>query len=239
MKLTRLLSVAVIAMFAAPIAVNAQSIAINFGADQPGGGTAGTPTPVTSSVDGSAGLFGTSVWNNFEGPNSDEPFALLSDDGSDSGVVVEWASNGVWASTGRGEENNTAPVGNDRNLMTGYLDTAGAGGMGVDISVSGLSYPSFDVYVYTTGGVIGRGGEYTIGDITQTNTTTNPFDGTYVEGAEGNYLVFPGLTGDSFNLLTVPTIGSPERAPVNGIEIRGVPEPSTSLPFVFGLLGLL
>jgi hypothetical protein len=211
----------------------AQSIAINFGADEPDG--------ARSDVAGPAGVLGTANWNNLD-LLSGTAAGLVNSDGVATGVSVEWLSNNTWASAGRGEDNNTAPPGDDRNLMTGYLDTAGAGGQGVQIDVSGLSAaitePAYDVYVYTKGGVIGRGGEYVIGAETQEHTDTAPFDGTYVLGSEGDYLIFEGVSGDSFTLTTIPTIGAPERAPVNAIEIVGVPEPSSVILLLSGLLSL-
>ena len=157
-------------------------------------------------------------------------------------MSVEWVSNNTWSSTGRGEDNNTAPPGNDKNLMTGYLDTAGVGGQGVEVVISGLSgaiaEPAYDVYVYMKGGVVGRGGEYVIGGNTQSHTDTAPFDGTYVLGPEGDYLVFPGISGDGLTLTTIPTIGDNARAPVNAIEIVGVPEPGSIVPALGGLLSL-
>jgi hypothetical protein len=210
-----------------------QSIAINFGADEPAG--------ARSDVLGPAGVLGTANWNNLEGA-SGSATGLVNSDGGATGASVEWVSNNTWSSTGRGEENNTAPPGDDRNLMTGYLDTAGAGGQGVEVILSGLSsaidQPAYDVYVYMKGGVIGRGGDYVIGGDIQTHEDTAPFDGTYVLGPTGDYLVFLGISGDSFTLTTIPTIGSPERAPVNGIEILGVPEPGSIVLAVGGLLFL-
>jgi hypothetical protein len=211
----------------------AQSIAINFGADEPDG--------ARSDVTGPAGVLGTATWNNLDLANGSAA-GLLKGDGGATGVAVEWVSNNTWSSTGRGEENNTAPPGNDRNLMTGYLDTAGLGGQGVELTVTGLSdaitLPAYDVYVYMKGGVVGRGGDYVIGTDTQSHVDTAPFDGTYVLGSEGDYLVFGGISGDSFTLTTIPNVGGTARAPVNAIEIVGVPEPSSIVLAIGGLLSL-
>ncbi|HBF03123.1 MAG TPA: hypothetical protein DDW77_08160, partial [Verrucomicrobiales bacterium] len=45
------------------------------------------------------------------------------------------------------------------------------------------------------------------------------FDGTWVEGSEGNFIVFKGVSGSSFTLQGQPTTGSPARAPINAVEI--------------------
>ena len=83
-----------------------------------------------------------------------------------SGASVTWSSAGVWSSTGAGEENNTAPAGENRDLMAGYLDTGAIGGIGVNINVADLpasfTGSGYDVYVYIKGGINGRGGDYSL-----------------------------------------------------------------------------
>ena len=88
-----------------------KTISINFGANE--------PDAAGSAVTGAAGVLGTSNWNNVAGQNvtaSD----LIDSNGAATSASVEWTSNNTWASQGKGEDNNTAPEGNDRNLMTGY-----------------------------------------------------------------------------------------------------------------------
>ena len=81
----------------------------------------------------------------------------------------------------------------------------------------------FDVFVYILGGVLNRGGTYTVTAdgpaVSKENVITQRFNGTYIEGAEGNYLLFPGLTGNSFTLEAQATTTALFRAAVNGIEI--------------------
>ncbi len=212
-------------------ATGPDSISINFGSTEPDG--------AGSAVTGAAGVLGTSNWNNLEG-NNGSASALIDGSGGATGASVEWTSNNTWASQGRGEENNTAPEGNDRNLMTGYLDTNGTDPNSV--TVSGLTIEGdYNVYVYTKGGVNGRGGDYTIGDETISHVDVEAFDGEYVFGSEGDVLVFTGVSGDSFTLSGQPAVGDPPRAPINAIEISTelVPEPSGTLLFGIGLLALL
>jgi hypothetical protein len=212
----------------------APSIAINFASDQPGAGSA---------VTGPAGVLNTVTWNNLTGADSAAPVTLNADVAgtlTPTAATVTWSSPNTWASTGAGEENNTAPAGANRNLMTGYIDTLGLGAEGITINVSDLpavqGFPFFDVYVYIQGGANNRGGTYTIGGTTITHQGDVGFNGTFLEDtvdpgttAGSNYIVFRGLTGDSFTLDAVPTLGNPARAPVNAIEIVAspVPEPAT------------
>jgi hypothetical protein len=229
---------------AAPLA---PSIAIKFASEQPGAGAPG------SSVDGAAGVLSTVRWNNLTGANSAAAAPLSADVPLQpapvpTGATVSWTSNGTWSSTGSGEENNTAPAGDNRDLMAGYLDTGGVGQTAISINVAGLpdlsgdGFPFYDVYVYIQGGVNGRGGNYTIGGTTLEHVGDAAFSGTFVEDTldpgttpGSNYIVFRGLSGSGFTLNTLPVTGSPARAPVNAIEIVAspVPEPST-----LALLGL-
>ena len=150
------------------------------------------------------------------------------------------------------KRNNTA-TGENRDLMAGYLDTAGLGGTGVSISLTGLPTSltqfGYDVYVYIQGGVAARGGTYTLGANSPYHEGTGPFSGTFLEDTnpapppspeivDSNYLVFRNVTGNGFDLIGTPTNGNPARAPVNAIEIVGhIPEPSTLA--ALGSCGLL
>ncbi|MCS1408433.1 MAG: hypothetical protein M2R45_01608 [Verrucomicrobia subdivision 3 bacterium] len=187
-------------------------LAINFASEE--------PMEAGSKVTGAAGVLGTVNWNNLTGQDGDRA-VLVADVGGTAtnvGVTVSWTSNNTWASQGRGEDNNSAPDGNDRLLMTGYLDTNASDPNSV--TVSGLADgATYDVIVYTKGGVIGRGGDYTIGDQTQSHIDAAAFSGSYVFGAEGDYLVFKDISGSSFTLIGQPTTGSPARAPINAVEV--------------------
>ena len=203
-------------------------VAINFGSDEPNG--------AGSAVSGAAGVLGTSVWNNLEGSEGEGTSlsALVDGAGVSTGVSVAWTSNNTWSSTGRSEDNNSAPDGDDTHLMTGYLDTNGEDPNSV--TVSGLPEGvSYDVVVYTKGGVIGRGGDYSIGDQTFSHVDAAAFSGDYVFGGEGDYLVFKDVSGASFVLEGQPSIGSPARAPINGIEI--VLGGGVEVPEVGGITG--
>ena len=73
------------------------------------------------------------------------------------------------------------------------------------------------------------------------------FSGTYLQvpltansaanAAAGNYIVFTGLTADSFLLRTEEISGGQVRAQINGIQIVAVPEPGTASSMT--LLGLM
>ncbi len=235
-----------------------RSIAIKFGTDQPGRATLPTTgSDLESVVNAAAGVLNTLNWNNFAGGTQAAPQTLSVDLNSGSiasTATVVWSSAGTWSSTGHaGEENNTAQntaTNESGDLMGGYLDTQGLGGTGISVNVTGLNAAGFtlgyDVFVYIQGGVNGRGGTYTLGAFTDTHTTLGAFNGTFVEDtdvagttANSNYLVFRNVVGNAFTLTSAGTIGTPERAPINGIEIRSVPEPATLSALAGGVAILL
>jgi hypothetical protein len=200
-------------------------IAINFAADEPAG--------ARSDVAGAAGVQGTVNWNNVDGA-AGEAGGLTADvagSGLATGVSVAWSSPNTWSSAGRGEENNTGE-GNNGNLMTGYIDTNSTDPNSV--TVSGLPADgSYDVIVYMKGGVIGRGGDYAIGGQVIAHLDTAAFDGNFVAGGEGDYIVFKGVSGESFTLTGTPTN---VRAPINGLEViigGGFEIPVVELPWVY------
>src|SRR5436190_10995049 len=173
-------------------AIVGPSIAIKFGADQPG------RTGGDSTVTGPAGVLNTVNWNNTTGPaaagssSASNLVADLNGVSTPTTASVSWTvTGGVWSSTGKGEENNTAS-GENGDLMAGYLDTGG-GPAGVTItatnipaSIAGpLGNTPYKVYVYIQGGVNGRGGTYTITGTTEQHTTTAVFDGTFIEDTAG------------------------------------------------------
>lgn len=205
------------AAFASP---SGPSIGIKFAVEEPevGGG------PERSEVTGPAGVLKTAKWNNFEGMASFEPNALQKDEAGvakPTNTTVEWSSSNTWSSDGRGEDMNEAPEGPDRNLMLGYLDNNPNVPVIINIENLGSEFTQngYDVYVYILGGVPGRGGDYTIGSKTIEHDVLEIFDGTFVEGGEGNYLKFENLNTKSFELSAVAVRGTTQRAPINAIEI--------------------
>jgi hypothetical protein len=217
------------------------SIAIKFGANEPVAPS--TPLP----VNGAAGVLNTATWNNTSGATgtANNLLADVAGTPTPTAASANWTSAGTWASTGRGEENNTAPAGNNRNLMAGYLDTGNTSTTSVTLTGLPIVAPAFDVYVYIQGGVNGRGGNYTIGALTDRHDVTAAFNGTFLEDtnlagttAGSNYIVFhalPAATGFTLTAQAVDTGNGDTtlRAPINGIEIVAVPEPA-----MIGLAGL-
>lgn len=200
----------------------AQSIGINF----TGGNNAGAPTPLLP-TDLAGAVYQQANWNNANG-TSGTVTGLVNQGGVATSASATWHADGTWGS-------GTGTANGDFKLYNGYLDATGTSA--TTVSVSGLSAAGFvgayDVYVYFTGDAVGgsRSGNYTIDGLTQFAVDNTGFKGTYVQatdgdGNNGNYLLFEGLSGDSFSLSALPVNF---RSPVNGIQVVGeaVPEPAT------------
>jgi hypothetical protein len=247
MKRPLVFSLLLAAAAALPIFSSAQadeggsSISVAFARDEPPGfvstvtGTAGVP-----------GLARTANWNNVTG-ESGSAGALNRDDSGSVGAStasVIWSSNNTWATEGRGEFNNLF-TGEDEMLMTGYLDTTDLAGGNFDVvTISGIDddiAAGYSVVVYTLGGVSNRPAKYFVSQggvdldskyiVPGGPTTLGAFSGPdYVAApgsatedptdpdAFGNYIVFPGLFGDSVTIRAEPR---DFRASINAVTILG------------------
>jgi hypothetical protein len=213
-------------------AASAQSLGLNFAADDPDGATSSlNPTDV-------AGVIPAANWNNLFGAAGTDVTGLFYNNAGNpvaSNVSLTWTSPNTWRSGG----NNAFPAGPNHVLTSGYLDTNDQASGGVTISVSNLDAvfkaPAYDVYVYfVSDSGENRGGGYTLND---GNSSVTKFGSTmaapteFVEDpgtdvgntADGNYLRFRGFTGASFTLTSDVTLTTPPgfRAPINAIQIVG------------------
>ncbi len=214
------------------------SIGVNFGDDDNGRGGSIGWTEVAG-VDAVA----QAHWNSLAGNNSDNsgPVTVKADAKgavTATSTTVAWSGSGnTWASTGRGEENNTF-IGSDRVLMTGYLDTGNA--TTTQVTVSGLptqlTGSKYDLVVYTLGGVAGRGGAFRVTDLGgkvlsdyviaigpanlgKFQEVVNKTAGT---ATEGNYIVFRGLSSKDVIIEATTENGFGQsgtpRAPIDAIQ---------------------
>lgn len=235
------------------------SLGLNFGADEPD--TAATGTLLPSDV---AGVVPQANWNNLEGAGltAGGGFAdsLKADDQGSSvntSASVEWDSNNLWASTGRGEENNGFAEGSpDYKLMLGYLDT----GDPTTTTVTVFNLPSqltsgYDLYIYMLGGTGGtRGGGYRVSDQFGTilreflvgdapvNPTEHSRDLGFSHDDKGTYLVFRGLTAAGIYIeATTEAPNGLVRAPINAIQLvaaaRDTTAPTAPAGLASGLTG--
>lgn len=239
------LCVAVVALVSA---VQAESIGINF---------AGLNN-VTLTADQTAGVtaYEQANWNN-AGSSSGSLSSLNSSVGAATTVAASWT-----AAEAEKDDNNRST--NNHILMNGYIGAVD--GSAASVTISGLSSftGSYQVVLYFDGGGDNRLAQYTLtaGVTTQTvyGLDNGRFGGTFTQVAEtstsnlgsstpvGNYIVFSNnganFTSDSFTLSGIGVNGDGVsgilRGPINAIQIVStIPEPSTFVIAVMGMIGLL
>ncbi len=227
-----------------PASTSAQSLGLNFAATDP---NAATSSLAASDV---AGVVPAANWNNLLLNTGSSGSLVYSDGSAAAGVSVTWSSPNTWRSGG----NNAFPVGPDRILTSGYLDTGNTAENGISITVGslapGFTSSGYNVYVYfVSDSGADRGGGYTINDglvniLKYGSTMASPSSfiedpGTDVDNSiDGTYLAFLGLTGGSFTLTSDATLTTPNgfRAPINAIQIVAVPEPTAAALLGGGLM---
>ena len=217
-----------------PPSNRAYSIGLNFGSNETKGSLAATDMAGVPTV-------AQANWNNISGANGSTNIISADANGTAqaTSVTVFWTSNGTWASTGRGEENNKM-TGADLTLMTGYLDTGSATTTSVTISniPPALVSNGYDVYVYDNGGVGGRGGGYRVldgsghvlKDYVRAQSGTNltgyvqvPVNLPAGQYGVGNYIVFGGIGASTIKIEATTAnklgFGATPRAPINAVQL--------------------
>lgn len=216
----------------------ASVISINFtGA----GGEDGT----LASTD-AAGFVSATNWNNIaeNGPfNSNTGTSLVDDSGSATSAMISWGNGTDGTGIGSWAIGSLTPDTPDHRMFRGYLDNYE--GLRT-ITLSGLDAGTiYNIYVYSDGD---NDSNVRRGFFTMSGTTTELIDaaGNYSGSYEavpsgtadsGNYTVFTVSGATSYDLMFQGTLADDiPRAPLNGLQIVSVPEPSS---IVFGTLTML
>ena len=199
-----------------------------------------------------AGVVPVANWNNSwpSNPTTD----LVDDSGTPTTIDLSYTSFNNWNIQGShpGVDGDGSY---NKELLNGYLNAGPAGWnppvTSSSVSISEISYSSYNIIVYFSSDGAGREGQVgngsttyyfsTIGAasvsgsnaiLTQTASTSNS------DYATANYAVFSGLTGTS-QTITVQMRDNDEWGGIAGFQIVAVPEPSAALLGGLGLLGLL
>ena len=132
----------------------------------------------------------------------------------------------------------------NENMMEGYIaggfTATGATPVQVrfsSINLAGLGWSAYDVYVYADTGF--NNNAFSIEHLGGTlyNHLEDPggygnIVTTYADSqvaGQGNYVKFSGLTANTFTIEAMPFAGGSDISVINGVQIVGVPEPSTGL----------
>ena len=183
-------------------------------------------------------------WNNAANANGSLS-GLVDDGGIGTAAAAAWSAYGTWNSAANGTATG------DAKLMYGYTDPVW-GDWTADVTVSGIPYDSYDVYVYVGSNNVGA-----LGKVTDGTTTYYYENGSYNPGGDefqaadyllttdivddgvsplANYAVFGNLTGDSVSV-SVSSDGGVTG--IYGVQIVEVPEPMTLILLGLGGLGLI
>ena len=231
----------------------AQMIGVDF--------SGGARTPISGTE--TAGVVAQQNWNNLSTTSGSLSSVIDNSNTTVSGLTVTWGtdgSNDFWPFGGGAFANP-----GDTNLFSDTLQSRtstpdGTQPWRVTFSVTGITYASYDIYVYTAGntgdvGLVNLNGTWSgnapVGGTSTYFTQTggaassfieaNPAQTTYsTTAAAANYVLFTDVTGSSFTLNAQP--GSNDG--IVGFQIvdnaTAVPEPSTCALLLMGvgLLGL-
>ena len=186
-----------------------ESISINFGSNEgtiPDSSTAGL-----SSVTGSN-------WNQFGDASQSTGQALKDNNGASTGADVTWSSKNIW-------QTDATPTTGDGQLLNGYLDD----GNGINITVSGLDFLTYGVYIYCN---TDNGTDFsakTVNGISYTWNGSSTVTGSSGWGATGttdqliegtNVLYVDGQTASSLTIgSTGNSSGTGTRGCISGIQI--------------------
>jgi hypothetical protein len=225
-KPTKFIIAAAFSTFALISSAAASSISVDFH------GNVQTNTLSTTDI---AGVVPTNTWT---------PALGLFNGGMPAPATVGPSAVVAWNAPIDGLISPSALSNPDENMMEGYIagsfTAVGATPAQVrfsSISLVGLGWSAYDVYVYADTGFnnnafsIEHLGGSLYGHLEDPGGYGNIVT-TYADSqvaGQGNYVKFSGLTANTFTLEALPFAGGSDISAINGVQIVGVPEPSTGL----------
>ncbi|TWT72841.1 PEP-CTERM motif protein [Posidoniimonas polymericola] len=214
-------SIAVAAVVVAGISapqVYADSVGVNFGADD-AGGTGGLSSLAPTDV---AGVVAQANWNNASGTGGTITNAV-DDSGTATTIDVSWAAEESWSGAGG------TPATSDGVLLNGWISENLTDEAPSTITVSEIPYDKYDLFIYVAHDRGGEnntftetGGAFTDFSIVEgvdgTLLGSNPLTFTEVteSGGTGTHFVTRGLSQSS---LAIEFIDDNNRSPVAGFQI--------------------
>lgn len=195
-----------------------------------------------SNVTGMAGAVPQANWNNESIAHSSSSqsggLASLVDDGGDpvAGMSTSWTASAAYGNgaTGSGAD-TTLLYGGPEAQNTGYTATA--------ITITGIPYAEYDLYLYVKGWSAGRTGEARLSGVASSEIGFNTFQNfpsthsrATSTATQGTYVLWEALTADT---VTVEARRIGNNIIVSGFQVVEVPEPGTIALVAVGMLGLM
>ncbi|MEE8451009.1 MAG: PEP-CTERM sorting domain-containing protein [Thermoguttaceae bacterium] len=223
-------------------ASRAETISVNFT-----GRNNGTPEHLHvefgASSSGVAGVNGNDDWNDilaYGDSGMRATFGPVGVVGSEGGeAVITFSSRGTYSQSWAGRR--IVPLEDPSgDMMDGHIEGR-LDSFPWTVTVTELAddFPVYEIYAYLGDDEGGRSGSITLNGSSTVAYTSKIFDGTFVEatgGGASDYVVFRGVTGDSF-VISGGGVDGANRTGLHGLEIVGVPEPSSLVLLAMGLLG--
>lgn len=221
---------------AVSVGVQAQVVSVKYGSELiPSGGLAGAVL--------------APHWNNSASMSySVNGSGLLDSSGAATTIAYTLSTSASWGGWQIGAApGQDADSSYNKLMLNQYLNSATAYGNPESLSLSGIGYASYDLYVYVSSDSAGRTGNLTLGSTTYGFSTVGPASisganaqlalSTDTTGANptANYVVFSGLTGAS----QLVNLDIPYGGGISAFQIVSVPEPGTLALAGLGGLGLL
>ncbi len=221
-----------------------KAVGLNFSGDGNGGSGSSNQAGTLDTFE-QAGFLPTSGWNNTQkdAANPASPIELLDSDGDPSGVTAIWTSTNTWDVGG-----TAAAKTPDGRLLHGYIeaDNNAATDDAAVVTLNGVTYTEYDVYVFTSGDTAGATGSVIVngnesgrlfyksaGRPTEppsfsVSTATTAGDAQESSTPPANFVRFRGLTGTSLTIALSKVSGNP--GGISGIQIvnTGVEAPATA-----------
>lgn len=238
MKKTTLvmLATACISAQVAPITIQAQVVSVKYGSELiPSGGQAGAVL--------------ASNWNNAASMSySVSGSSLLDNSGAATTISYTLSTPQTWGGWQIGATPSQDADGSYNKLMLNqYLNSAPNYGNPETLSLSGISYGQYDLYVYFSADQAGRQQSITLGSTTYDFSTvglaaTSGVNAVLTQSTDttgayptADYVVFSGLTGGSQTV----NLDSQNGSGIAAFQIVAVPEPGTMALAALGGASLL